>query len=574
MDGKSHGKNQRGDRPLSTVGIAALRRLTSLISDIPEVRDACSPKEIAEEVFERYSTWVLSTRQPSGQEFTDDVLRALRAKVKVHELVISIEGIDIVDQEAIDLGSMRICKADRRLLEGVKLGGILTPDWVYGLFQDKLWLAGKSEGSPAVALRKFEHRAALTVGLLAVCGALLFKGAIWRSHARLASSPSSRAAWSILCWEQRGAEPRLINSSEGTQSLPLSAESIAYLRRDCFLDQIMALLHEAADRGSGCDCPRVVLVRRRPRRPKSRHAVHQAVDLRRMFLRHRGDRDHRGEYPRNRHALDLRRLRRRRAASGANPDVLGCFSELVVQEPAALMILSSASTSPLSSRAEKHWFTEYFGFDSPFEGEGFVATNSILAQVILMKRAYEAAFNAPGESVIQNLEDAATADWLTDLQVSLERLGTKRHLLVLFGELGRPAALGLESKFSEVGLASVQLADFRNFAHGRHNWLDKHPDDTLVVSIEIGHEATLATRTLRLLPTAIPILRLTTRQDSHVGSIIAILAVMKLTGVFGLMKGLDPGRPGVPSYGSGMPERVRSSLAYLDSGLLEIKRHT
>lgn len=133
-------KTERGDLSLSTVGIAALRRLTSLISDIPEVRDACSPKEIAEEVFERYSTLVLSTRQPSGQEFTDDVLRALRAKVKVHELLIAIEGIDIVDQEAIDLGSMRICKADRRLLEGVKLGGILTPDWVYGLFQDKLWL--------------------------------------------------------------------------------------------------------------------------------------------------------------------------------------------------------------------------------------------------------------------------------------------------------------------------------------------------------------------------------------------------------------------------------------------------
>lgn len=238
-------KTERGDRPLSTVGLAALRRLTSLISEIPEVQDACSPKEIAEEVFERYSTWVLSTRQPSGQEFTDDVLRALRAKVKVHELLIAIEGIDLVDQETIDLGDMRICKADRKLLEGVELGGILNPDWVYGLFKDKLWLTGKSEGSPAVALRKFEHRSALTVGLLAVCGALLYKGAIWRSHVRLASSPSSRAAWSILCWEQGGAEPRLINnSSEGTQNLPLSAESIAYLRRVCFLDRIMALIQE------------------------------------------------------------------------------------------------------------------------------------------------------------------------------------------------------------------------------------------------------------------------------------------------------------------------------------------
>lgn len=237
-------RTDQGDRPLSTVGLAALRRLTSLISDIPEVRDVCSPKEIAEEIFERYSGWVLRSGKPNGQEFTDDVLSALRAKVKVHELLIAIEGIDLVDQETIDLGSMRICKADRKLLEGVELGGILNPDWVYGLFQDKLWLTGRSEGSPAVALRRFEHRAALTVGLLAVCGALLYKGAIWRSHVRLASSPSSRATWSILCWERGGAEPHLINSGEGTQNLPLNAESITYLRRVCFLDRIMALLDE------------------------------------------------------------------------------------------------------------------------------------------------------------------------------------------------------------------------------------------------------------------------------------------------------------------------------------------
>ena len=147
-------KTEQGDRPLSTVGLAALRRLTSLISEIPEVRDACSPKEIAEEVFERYSNWVLDSRQPNGQEFIDDVLRALLAKVKVHELLVAMEGIDLVDQEAIDLGSMKICRADRRLLEGVQLGGALSLDWVHGLFKDKLWLTGTSKGSPTVALRK------------------------------------------------------------------------------------------------------------------------------------------------------------------------------------------------------------------------------------------------------------------------------------------------------------------------------------------------------------------------------------------------------------------------------------
>jgi hypothetical protein len=237
-------RTEQGDRPLSVVALAALRLVTSLIGGIPEIRTSCSPKEIAEEVFERYSSWVASSREPTGQEFSDDVVGALRAKVKVHELLISIEGIDLVDQEAIDLGSMKISKADPKLLEGVEWGGILDFDWVYGLFKDKLWLVGSSQGSPAVAVRRFEHRAALTVGLLAVCGALLYKGAIWRSHVRLASSPSTKAAWSTLCWEQGGAEPRLINSGEGKQDLPMNAESMAFLRRVCFLDRIVALLGE------------------------------------------------------------------------------------------------------------------------------------------------------------------------------------------------------------------------------------------------------------------------------------------------------------------------------------------
>jgi hypothetical protein len=73
-------RTDQGDRPVSTVALAALRRLTSLISDIPEVRDVCSPKEIAEEIFERYSDWVLRLGKPNGQKFTDDVLSALRTR--------------------------------------------------------------------------------------------------------------------------------------------------------------------------------------------------------------------------------------------------------------------------------------------------------------------------------------------------------------------------------------------------------------------------------------------------------------------------------------------------------------
>jgi hypothetical protein len=237
-------------------------------------------------------------------------------------------------------------------------------------------------------------------------------------------------------------------------------------------------------------------------------------------------------------------------ARGGNPDVLGCFSRLVAQEPEELMVLSCAESSPLAQLLANHWFTEYFGFQGPFEGEGFVATNSILAQMVLLLRAYAKAFGTNVEDIAELLGGAVAASWLVSLEESLLKIGLRRHVLVLFNELSKPAAVDIESKLSEVGLASVQLADFRNFAHGRHNWLDKYPSDTLMISIEIDEDQLLAARTLRLLPADIPVLRLKVPLALHLGSILAISAIMRLTGVFGKMRGLDPGRPGVPGYGS------------------------
>ena len=281
-------KTDKGEIPLSPVGIAALRRLTTLISDVPEVRESCSPGEIAQEVMERYSNWIRKLLQPSGEEFTDDVVQALLAKVKTHELLIAIEGVDLVDQEAIELGSMRICRAERKFLDGVQLRGILSPDRVFEQFKHKLWLIGTSRGSPKVALQRFEHRANLTVGLLAVCGALLYKGAIWRSHIRLASSACRQKAHSILCWEQGGGNPHLISTGQSEQPLPLNTELVAYLRKECFLDRLMALLdQEQRTEIQDAIVRRSILVRRCSQRQKPNDAIHKTLVVRGVFFRDR-----------------------------------------------------------------------------------------------------------------------------------------------------------------------------------------------------------------------------------------------------------------------------------------------
>ena len=73
-------------------------------------------------------------------------------------------------------------------------------------------------------------------------------------------------------------------------------------------------------------------------------------------------------------------------------------------------------------------------------------------------------------------------------------------VLILHDGWGRAAAVDAETRLSEAGLAGTQLADYRNFAHGRHNWLDKNRDRTGIIAFVTPGCDRLAARTLCLIP--------------------------------------------------------------------------
>ena len=54
--------------------------------------------------------------------------------------------------------------------------------------------------------------------------------------------------------------------------------------------------------------------------------------------------------------------------------------------------------------------------------------------------------------------------------------------------------------FTEAALGHVQLADYRQFAHGRHHWLAKRGDSSAVIALGTEADATIMDKTLRLLP--------------------------------------------------------------------------
>ena len=119
---------KRGIHFLSDRGVMALRRLTDIICGMKSLRDSVSEREIGAQVLQCYNDLLEKQLEPTGEELVENVAASLIATVKDHEFLIQLEGLDLKDQDVLELGAVRLQRADRASLEKVKFDGGLTPD--------------------------------------------------------------------------------------------------------------------------------------------------------------------------------------------------------------------------------------------------------------------------------------------------------------------------------------------------------------------------------------------------------------------------------------------------------------
>lgn len=172
----------------------------------------------------------------------------------------------------------------------------------------------------------------------------------------------------------------------------------------------------------------------------------------------------------------------------------------------------------------------------PALGEGFLATNSVMAMAVGLIRA------ALGEVLSPRLVDAAE-----QLAAGFE---LRERLLLLFAPSLAPAATDLETRCAELGLAPVQLADLRNVAHGRHTGLARNAEHTTVLVLSDTASRDLADAVARPLEgSGAAIVRWHADRPWPEALIVLLAASMHLVQRMGAGQGLDPARPGVPSFG-------------------------
>ena len=234
------------------------------------------------------------------------------------------------------------------------------------------------------------------------------------------------------------------------------------------------------------------------------------------------------------------------SGNGNNKDILSTFRFAADAEPRQVITMCMRKHSPLSIIAAKYEYTRFVDYDLPTGRDGFLATNSLLASAVILVRAYNSIFSF-GDRLPVFLPAVNELEECTD--EGMEALLERDNLVVLNGYWGQPAATDIESKFTEAALGQVQIADYRNFGHGRHHWLAKYGEKTGVIALQTPEDSGIAQKTLDCLPDNIPSTRITTEFRGPAGSIDLLVKVMKIVNLAGKARGINPAKPGVPTFG-------------------------
>lgn len=256
------------------------------------------------------------------------------------------------------------------------------------------------------------------------------------------------------------------------------------------------------------------------------------------------------------------------SAGGSNPDVITAAELVTRRMPRHLFAVTTKRGSALQEQLEAAAWPRCHAFATPTRKDGFLATNSLLATVVLLIRAYETWLGSASclpptlDALLHpNMDRRAFIDRYRE---QLAPIVDRATLVVLHGSATKPAAMDVESRFTEAALGNVQPADFRNFAHGRHHWLARHAASSAVLAFsEDGDE--IARRTLALLPTSIPRLQLSVEPGLR-GALAAVCRSLLLAEIAGTAKGVDPGRPHVPAFGRKLYHLKAMPRPHLEAG--------
>jgi hypothetical protein len=230
------------------------------------------------------------------------------------------------------------------------------------------------------------------------------------------------------------------------------------------------------------------------------------------------------------------------SAEGRNRDILHA-ADKALSIAANCAALTFSRVSPLTAAIDQKDAARLFCFDPPWGKDGYLATNSLLASIVLGFRMHGVSVDGRLLSAFLGLYRGAN---ILD-QLAAEVAKTRR-LLSLHGTYGLIAAIDLESKLAEAAFAFTQVSDLRQFAHGRHIQLGEASAPVPVIAFISPHEGELWRATRAELPDHVTVQECALPGSQTDAAIAGLLIVMALVEKVGAVLHKDPGQPAVPEF--------------------------
>ena len=240
------------------------------------------------------------------------------------------------------------------------------------------------------------------------------------------------------------------------------------------------------------------------------------------------------------------------SAEGKNPDIVEALQRTRMHSARAVHVITNRSNCPLIDCASQFTDIKTHVFTLA-KKDGFLATNSLLLDAVLIARAYgeldKDKDQVPGTIDNLRLRNSTINEWLQEAESFISSVTKRGSVIVTFSPLLKPVAADLESKLSEAALLHCQLADLRSFAHGRHLWLADRPAECAILALIEPSLNNLWEGMRKELPQGIPTLTMPFAGSKPRDLLAGLVAQMHFVSAIAGNAGKDPGRPRVPQFG-------------------------
>ena len=247
------------------------------------------------------------------------------------------------------------------------------------------------------------------------------------------------------------------------------------------------------------------------------------------------------------------------SARGENSDMIGAIRAAAARRAGAIHVVTANEDGRLACEASALANARVHVLPIADPKDGFLATHSLVATVVALLRAADRCSGASMEDVLDDGILAAARVRLASenracLASEFASLACTDTLILLVDPRLTPAAVTVETSAWEAAICPVQRTDFRNFAHGRHVWLARRSKETVILSLTGTDTRDAWLEIQALIPSHVRSVRRDYANCGRFQNALGVLDGLGIVEAMGRAGGVDPGRPGIGSFGRGLYE--------------------